>query len=176
MVTEEDKILQAVRMAIKMEIDGGEYYTRASRESGNELGRKLLQALAAEEDIHRQKFQQIYDKICQRKGWPAVGLESDRTQVLGSVFTRASGELGSNTQVLATEIQAVERAMEMENMTYDFYQKQGRDAISDAERDFYQSLAAQEREHHRVLLDYYDYLKDPSGYFIKKEHPSLDGG
>ena len=69
MVTEEDKTLQAVRIAIKMEIDGREYYTRASQESGNELGRKLLQALAVEEDIHRQKFQQIYDKICQRKGW-----------------------------------------------------------------------------------------------------------
>ncbi|GAH21770.1 unnamed protein product, partial [marine sediment metagenome] len=29
---------------------------------------------------------------------------------------------------------------------------------------------------HLVLLDYYEYLKDPAGWFVRKEHPSLDGG
>ena len=33
-----------------------------------------------------------------------------------------------------------------------------------------------EKEHQLVLLDYYEYLKDPAGWFVKKEHPSLDGG
>ncbi|GAI26187.1 unnamed protein product, partial [marine sediment metagenome] len=42
--------------------------------------------------------------------------------------------------------------------------------------DFYETLAAEEREHHLILLDYYEYLKDPAGWFVKKEHPSLDGG
>jgi hypothetical protein len=37
-------------------------------------------------------------------------------------------------------------------------------------------VAAEEREHHLILLDYYEYLKDPAGWFVKKEHPSLDGG
>jgi len=27
-----------------------------------------------------------------------------------------------------------------------------------------------------ILLDYYEYLKDPAGWFTKKERPSLDGG
>ena len=176
MATEEDKTLQAVRIAIQMEIDGQEYYTKASQESNNELGKNLLQTLAAEEDIHRQKFEQIYDGIRQKKGWPAVALETDRGQILRTVFDRSIEELGSNIEVLATELDAVQKAMEMENKTYDFYKSQGRNAVYDAERDFYEGLAAQEREHHQVLLDYYDYLKDPAGYFVKKEHPSLDGG
>ncbi len=66
--------------------------------------------------------------------------------------------------------------MDMENKTYDFYKSQGKNATYDAERDFYEALAAQERGHHMVLLDYYEYLKDPAGWFVKKEHPSLDGG
>jgi len=57
-----------------------------------------------------------------------------------------------------------------------FYQSQGKDATYDAERDFYETLAAEEREHHQVLLDYYEYLKDPAAWFVSKEHPSLDGG
>ena len=56
MVTEQDKTPEALQIAIQMEIDGKEYYLRASQESSNELGKKLLQSLAAEEDIHRQKF------------------------------------------------------------------------------------------------------------------------
>jgi len=37
-------------------------------------------------------------------------------------------------------------------------------------------VAAEEKEHYLILLDYYEFLKDPSGWFVGKEHPSLDGG
>ena len=63
MVTEQDKTLEALQIAIQMEIDGKEYYLKASQESSNELGKKLLQSLAAEEDIHRQKFEEIFNAI-----------------------------------------------------------------------------------------------------------------
>jgi len=84
--------------------------------------------------------------------------------------------MGSKIKSLATELGAVQEAMAMENKTYDFYKNQGKNATYSGERDFYEALAAQEREHHRVLLDYYEYLKDPAAWFVKEEHPSLDGG
>jgi len=40
----------------------------------------------------------------------------------------------------------------MENKTYDFSQNRGKDAAHDAESEFYQLLAAEEREYHLVLL------------------------
>jgi rubrerythrin len=64
----------------------------------------------------------------------------------------------------------------MENKTYDFYKEQGKNAAYDTEENFYQALATQEREHYLVLLDYYEYLKDPAAWFVKTEHPTLDGG
>ncbi len=176
MATEEDKTLQAVQTAIKMEIDGKEYYIKAGRESGNGLGRQLLQKLAAEEDIHRRKFEQIYDAIRQKKGWPVVTLETDKGQTPRTVFEQAVKKLGSQVKFLASELGAVQKAMEMENKTYDFYKKQAGAANHAAERDFYGALMVQERGHHQVLMDYYDYLKDPAGYFVRTEHPSLDGG
>ena len=92
------------------------------------------------------------------------------------MFITAAGEIGSNVTALATELDAVQTAMNMENKTYDFYKSQGKNATGDAERDFYNTLAAEEKGHHLVLLDYYEYLKDPAGWFVKTEHPSLDGG
>ncbi len=176
MITEQDKMLEALQIAIQMEIDGKQYYLKASQESGNELGKKLLQALAAEEDIHRQKFEQIYNAIRNKKAWPVTDFQPDGGKSLRTIFARATEEIGSNIKALATELDAIQTAMDMENETYDFYKRQGESATHDAERDFYHAVAAEEREHHLVLLDYYEYLRDPSGWFVKKEHPSLDGG
>ena len=176
MVTEQDKTLEALQIAIQMEIDGKEYYLKASQESSNELGKKLLESLAAEEDIHRRKFDEIYYAICNKKAWPATDFQPDGGKGLRTIFVRAIEQIGSNIKALATELDAVKTAMDMESKTYDFYKSRGGNATYNTERDFYETLAAEEKEHHLILLDYYEYLKDPAGWFVSKEHPSLDGG
>ena len=175
MKTEQDKTLEAVQIAIQMEIDGKEYYLKVSQESSNELGKKLLQSLAAEEDVHRQKFEEIYSAIRNKNAWPATDFQPDGGKRLRTIFAKTTEETGPNIETHTTEFDAIKTAMDMENKTYDFYQNQGKYATYDAERDFYETLAAEEREHSLVLLDYYEYLRDPAGWFVKKEHPSLDG-
>ena len=175
MTTEQDNTLQALQIAIRMEIDGKEFYLKTSRESSNELGRKLLESLSAEEDIHRQKFEKIYEAIRSKKDWPAMELSSEQSQGSKTVFAEAIGQIGSDIKPRTTELDAVETAMAMENKTYDYYKNQEDKAVYDAEKDFYDKLAAVERGHHQILLDYYEFLKDPAGWFVKKEHPSLDG-
>ena len=176
MEIEQDRTVQALQKAIKMEIDGKEFYLKASRESSNELGKKLLESLAAEEDVHRQNFEKIYNSIRIKQGWPGTDFQPDGGKRLRTIFAEAVEEAGAGINVSATELDAVKTAMEMENKTYDYYKAQGQAATYGTERDFYQALAAEEREHHLVLLDYYEYLSDPAGWFVQKEHPSLDGG
>ncbi len=176
MITEQDKTLDALQIAIRMETDGKEYYLKTSRESNNELGKKLLESLATEEDIHRQKFEEIYNAIRSRKAWPVSDFQPDGGKRLRTIFAKTTEEMGANIKSPTAELDAVETAMDMENKTYDFYKSQGRNATYNAERDFYQTVAAEEKEHHLILLDYYEYLKDPAGWFVEKEHPSLDGG
>ncbi|MDP2729936.1 MAG: ferritin family protein [Dehalococcoidales bacterium] len=176
MQTEQNKTLEVLKIAIQMEIDGKTYYLKISQESTNELGKELLQALAAEEDIHRRKFEEIYKAIEKQKGWPAVDFQPDEGRGLRSVFARALENQSASTKPLSTELDAIETAMAMENKTFDFYKNQEQKATYDAERNYYQSLCAQERHHYLVLLDYYEYLKDPAWWFAKTERPSLDGG
>ena len=175
MATEQDKTLAALQTSIKMEIDGKEFYLKASQASHNELGKKLLQSLAAEEDLHRQKFEEIYDAIRGQKAWPRTDFQPDGGRELRTIFARVTEEMDANINTISTELDAVQAATEMESKTYDFYKSQVKEATHDAERDFYQALAAEEREHHLLLLDYHEYLKDPAGWFVKTEHPSLDG-
>ena len=175
MEAEQDKTLRALQVAIQMEIDGKDFYLKASQESGNELGKKLLESLAGEEDVHRQEFEEIYRALKEKKGWPETDFKLDGGRSLRTLFATAI-EAGSGMKAQATELDAVKTAMAMENESYDYYKDQGQTATYDGERDFYQALMAQEREHYLVLLDYYEYLKDPAGWFVQKEHPSLDGG
>ncbi|MFC1909660.1 ferritin family protein, partial [Chloroflexota bacterium] len=163
--------------AIQMETDGKEFYLKTSEASGNELGKKLLQKLADEEDVHRKNFKEIYDNIQNKKAWPKMDYQPDGSKELKTVFSQAIKEMDTAHQKVAvTELNAVEEAMVMENKTYDFYSARGKNAAYDAETEFYNALASQERMHHQVLLDYFEYLKDPAAWFVEKEHPSLDGG
>ncbi len=176
MTDENIKGIEAIRTAIQMEIDGKEHYLKASRESSNELGKKLLQSLAEEEDHHRRKFEQIYKTIQIKNSWPAVDFQPDGGQKLRTIFARAIEKLESGAKPLDSELDAVQLAMAMENKSMDFYSNRSEKAADNDEKEFYKLLSFEEREHHLILLDYFDYLKDPAGWFVRKEHPSLDGG
>jgi rubrerythrin len=174
--TEQDKTLAGLKIAIQMEIDGKEYYLRTSKNSSNEPGKKLLMSLSVEEDSHRQKFENIYDTIQKKRGWPTTDFKPDRGKSLRTLFSTATKKKGAKVKSNDTELGVVQIAMDMENKTYDFYKRQSTSATHDAERRFYDMVAAEERGHNLVLLDYYEYLKDPAGWFVKGEHSSLDGG
>ncbi len=102
MTTGQEKTTQALKYCIQMEIDGKEFYLKACRESTNDLGKKLLESLAQQEDFHRQKFEQIYAKISKSNKWPVVNFPPDAGQVLKTIFAEAtarfchSGQSGQN--------------------------------------------------------------------------------
>ncbi|MGD0779764.1 MAG: ferritin family protein [Dehalococcoidales bacterium] len=176
MPNEQDTTLGALQTALKMEIDGKEFYLKASKSSQNELGKQLLKKLAAEEDVHRATFQNIYDVLKVKKGWPDVKYQGDGGRGLRTIFAEALEGMDKNTKSIAAELDAIKVAMDFENKTYDFYKHRSVVAIHSAEKELYDSIAIQESEHHRALLDYYEFLQDPAQWYVKAEHTSVDGG
>ena len=176
MASEQEKTLAALKSALQMETDGEKYYLKASQQSSNDMGKKLLTQLAAEETIHRKKFEQIFEVIQSKKAWPVMDIQTDNGKGLRTIFTKATEEMGNNSKAMPTELDAVQNAVDMERKTYDFYKNRSQKATYEAEKKFYDALTAQEQAHQLALLDYYEYLKDPAAWFVEKEHPSLDGG
>ncbi|MFA5308129.1 MAG: ferritin family protein [Dehalococcoidales bacterium] len=176
MAKEQDATMAGLETALKMEIDGKEFYLKASQASKNQLGKELLKKLAAEEDIHREIFKNIYNAIKSKKGWPDITFTGDGGKNLRTVFAAAAEKLGKNAAPMTQELDAVRTGMDMENKTLDYYKEREKLAAYPAEKQLYSSLSAQEYEHHRVLQDYYEFLEDPEGYFVKTEHTSVDGG
>jgi rubrerythrin len=176
MTAEQERTREALQMAIQMEIDGRECYLGASRQSSNEVGRKLLRQLADEEELHQRKLVEIYEAISRKKAWPAKALEPDRGLKLRSSFVGTCQAVGVGVKGAPADFDAIKTAIEKEKKSYDFYHRQGQAAVYGTEREFYEAVVAEEREHELLLLDYYEYLADPAGWFVKAEHPSLDGG
>ena len=173
---EHGKTLEAIQFAIQMEIDGKAYYQKASRETGNKVGRELFDWLAGEEDKHRQRFEDIYNTIKKQKAWPEVNIQPHRGDILKTLFSEAMRSVGSDVRAANAELDTIDKAMDMEKETEKFYSSRGEEAVYDAEKKLYASLAAEERGHYLALVDYREYLIDPAGWFRKAEHHSLDGG
>jgi rubrerythrin len=173
MAKEQDKILQILQLAIKMEQDGKKFYLRVSRESQHQLGKELLETLAGEEDIHRQQFEEIFEAIRQKKSWPKTDFHPDKGKTIKTIFAKAVKETNPST---VTEQDAIKVAIDMENQSYDLYKNQAAVAAAASEKSFYEALAAEERGHQVALTDYLEFLQEPADWFVMKEHHSLDGG
>lgn len=167
-------MMRILQSAIQMEVDGKEFYLKASQKSG-ELSRRLFERLATEEDEHRKKFEEIYEGLKKRPDWPAVEAPSFGGKRLKTIFTEASKELGSQVDPGQSELDAIKQAMNMELKSYEFYRSRGQQGASPLESRFYQSLAAEERGHYLALVDSYEYLTDPAGWFTVKERWTLEG-
>jgi rubrerythrin len=174
MENEHARTMEALQLAIQMEVEGKKFYQQASDRSGNKLAKELFQRLANEEDDHSNKFREIYAALKKGLAWPEVEPPSHKTKAIKSVFAEATIELGDKIKVAESELEAVKTAIDMELKTYDLYRSRSKEGSGPQERLFYEALAAEERGHHLALLDFYEYLSDPSGWFVMKEH-RLDG-
>src|SRR4030067_36082 len=137
MATEQAKTLQALRIAVKMEIDGKEYYLKTSQTASSKMGEKLLRSMSQAEDAHRKKFIDIYEAIRDKKAWPRTALKPAAHKNLNTIFATATRRMAAGTKPLGAELDAVKVAMKMENKTLDFYTKQAAKATGDTEKSFY---------------------------------------
>jgi rubrerythrin len=176
MPAEQEAALSGLQTAIKMEIDGKEFYLKAGKASKNEGDAKLFKTLAAEEDVHQQVFTRIYNQLKTKKQWPDIKIPAHDAKKLQNVFRIAIQNLGKNHAALETELAAAKTGMEMENKTLDFYKSRSAKAAFDAEKQLYDAFAGQESEHFRLLQDYYEFLTSPVDYYNRTQHSSVDGG
>jgi rubrerythrin len=172
---EQARTIEVLQLAVRMEADGKKFYQKASKKSSNKLAKELFRQLANEEDVHRKKFEEIYKVLKRGQNWPDVEPPSEKGEKIKSLFAEATKTLGSTFKVAESELRAIKIAMDMEVKSYNLYHSRSKESILPVEKRFYQTLAGEERGHHLALLDSYEYLSDPAGWFTKKEHWSLDG-
>jgi len=172
---EQARTIEILQLAVRMEEDGKEFYQKASRKSSNKLAKELFHHLADQEDVHRKKFLEIYEALKRGQNWPDVEPPFEKGKKIKSLFAEASKALGTKFKIAESELEAIKAAIDMEIRSYNLYHSRSAESTLPVEKQFYKTLAGEERGHHLALLDSYEYLSDPTGWFTKKEHWSLDG-
>lgn len=172
-----DKATQALETALQMEIEGKKFYLESASKEGTPVLKKFFQRLAADEDQHAQRVQEIYDAIKAKQGWPEKETVFKHATSLKSVLDEAFEDMDAEPMKPSpSELEAFKKAMAMEDRSYTFYKSRFEEATSPPEKSFYKALSAEERVHYLALLDSYEYLFNPQGWFSKKERWSLDVG
>lgn len=175
MSTAESRLIEAVKFAIQMELDGKAFYLDAAKNSGNQVGNELFSWLAVQEDHHRQTFENIYQAIVDKKGWTHEAVKPAKGVKLGTIFAEAIKQSGNDIKAKKEEIEAAVIAMDMELKSRDYYKKQADRSETAEEKNFFNTIAAEEQGHYLGLVDYKEYMTDPVDWFTRTEHHLLDG-
>jgi len=169
---ESAKALEILEKALQMEIDGREFYLKASEESKTPLAKSLFAKLAEEEIGHQEAIRTIYEAMKSGNQWPDAKIT--HTHQAENIFSAALKD--PHQEKSATDdLEAVGIALKMEEKSYKLYSKRAEEAESSAEVAFYKALAFEEKKHIASLQDTEEYLTDPEGWFMKKQHITLDG-
>jgi len=63
------QVENAIKEAIKLEINGKNFFNHAAEITHNELGKKMFQRLADEEVKHLEAFSRLFTSILKEKDW-----------------------------------------------------------------------------------------------------------
>lgn len=175
MTNAESRLIEAIKFAVQMELDGKRFYLDAAKNSGNAVGNELFSWLAVQEDHHRKTFETIYQSIVDKKGWPVESIKPVKDNKPGNIFSEAIKQEGKDVKVKKAEIEAAATAMDMEIKSRDYYKKHADQSATAEEKSFFNAIAAEEQGHYLGLIDYKEYITDPVGWFTRTEHHLLDG-
>ena len=168
-------LVETVKYAIQMELDGKKFYAAAGKQSENRLGKELYSWLATQEDFHRARFEAIYQSITEKKVLPLEHITLNRTSPIGTIFREAIKSTGKTLKSKKNDVEAVGKAIEMEIKSRDYYKKQAAGSKSDIVRKFLSAVSSEEQGHYLALVDYKEYMADPADWFTRTEHHLLDG-
>lgn len=164
--------MEPLEIAIEMEMEGRAFYRNASDESRNVLGKTLFTRLAKEEDFHAAKAAEILEFLNRDENPLAIEESLDRGKKLRAIFTRAEDSI--DLEAISEEIELIQSALDVEETSSNFYQQQSESVKNDFERRFFKALISEEHMHRLSLMEYQDYLADPSRWFKKGTHVFLD--
>jgi rubrerythrin len=168
-------IIEAVKYSIQMELDGKKFYLLSQQRSQSKIGNELFGWLAAQEDEHRKRFEQIYAALMAKTGWPVLNVKPDKDATFRTLFAEATLNAQSRTKQLEGDVAAADEAIKIEIKSRDFYADRAAKAASEAEKAFFKAVSAEEQGHYLALIDYKEYIADPVGFFTRTEHHSIDG-
>jgi len=167
--------LNALEVALNNETREREFYLKNAERTKNPVGKAMFERIAEDELEHYNRLKELHGKWAAKDKWPeSVPLKVNNT-VVKDILVNVIKKVEKTAKGDADDIAAIKTAVDFEEKGVKFYSEL-RDASSNPrEKEFFDLLAMIEHEHYLSLKDAEEYLTDPTSWFIKTEHHSMDG-
>lgn len=167
-------MLQALKEAVQMELDGHEFYQQAAKQVQNPGVRQILEYLAESETYHIKRLQEIYAGFQKDPNWTASMAEFQPPPAQPNICVLAMNQAGDEVGG-RDDLQALKTGIKMEECSIDYYTKLARESYHPLARRFFLSIVHEERGHYLDLMDMHNYLSDPADWFYVKQMGHVDG-
>ena len=161
-------------VGMKMEEDSVKFYADAASKVKNDLGRKMLESFVRDEKGHLEKL-----TAAKEDGrFPEARWNEATAIVMRSknVFESAPEDVRKALESDPGDIEVINAALRMEEEGEKYYLKTAESFPEGAEKDLFNWLAAEERQHAFVLGNTAEYLEHAADWFLRDEQWTFDGG
>ena len=143
------EVLDAIMQAMEIEKETFDLYAGAEHKTFNPAGKRIFRWLARTEEEHYLKLTELYNAYSAGERWVFYG---------GSTIS-LDPEEGHGAGFATGDLEALEIAMDIEKKgIVHFDQLAGKTADPDGKQMF-KTLAAEEREHLRIITEKYNQIK-----------------
>jgi rubrerythrin len=172
--TVSQEVLEALEYALRLEDEGYEFYERLSKITKDPRGRRMYERLRNDERTHREVIERELAALRETGAWTG-----DVASVPSSTVFDSAPPIFDTTKAVASgaararELQALERGMEAEIKSRDFYAQQAKRADSPGPRGMWTRLSEIEQAHLDLLTWEHDSLRG-EGYWMDIAQFSMD--
>jgi rubrerythrin len=136
--------MNSLEFAIKMELDGVEYYQRQAEANKDNRLNTVFLLLAKDEARHAKILENEFKEL----DYELVG--NDTLSEANNVF-RGSKDFQNEFKEIPNQLDAYRLALEKERQSIELYQKFLSEAMDDKLTELFEYLVQQEKDHHKIL-------------------------
>lgn len=175
-MTKNEETLSALRRYIQNEQDGYEFYQQCAQRTSDQRGREMFQSLAKDELEHIRKLEAEHRSLANGGDWLSLRELGNRGgNPAPSIFPKGQRRVREMVKPDATDLDALQIAIEMEKESYRSYDSEQQRATNPEAREVFSQLANEEHAHLETLETTYEYLANTGSWFQMMERPIFEG-
>jgi rubrerythrin len=152
-------MIEGIKTAIQMEVDGNNFYTLAAKGTGDKMGKAAFQTLADEEQGHMDFLMAQYKSVCDT-GCINPDLKLGPKADLSGSNPIFSADMAKRIKFAQVEMSALSIGIMLELSSIEFYKKHAAEETEPAVREFYNELAGWEKGHYDALFRQQNALRE----------------
>jgi rubrerythrin len=166
-MSEIEDVKDAIKTAIQMEKDGYSFYQKAAAQTSSDMGRTVFKSLAADELLHLEVFQKLFDERVGKEEWYNL-VNTSNKYVDVPVFPKDLQRVeGANPDT--NEIDALRIAMDSEQKAIEYYTKIRENSSDDEVNKIIDEIINQEKSHYFILEGEFHHINS-TGYWFELDY------